>query len=111
MVADSFKDRTFKISSISKPFCDAAVFLALCRPYQYYNTRTCDSKINSLVIPKKMNKYYTISDYVLGCIFNVLIYAEVIAGKKRLISGLTCEECTCILSLVLKGWIFQSRLR
>ena len=29
-----------------------------------------------------MNKYYTISDYVLGCIFTVLIYAEVIAGKK-----------------------------
>lgn len=87
MVADSFIDRTFKISSISKPFCDAAVFLALCRPYQYYNTRTCDSKINSLVIPKKMNKYYTISDYVLGCIFNVLIYAEVIAGKKAINLG------------------------
>ena len=87
MVADSFKDRTFKISSISKPFCDAAVFLALCRPYQYYNTRTCDSKINSLVIPKKMNKYYTISDYVLGCIFNVLIYAEVIAEKRAINLG------------------------
>ena len=29
-----------------------------------------------------MSKYYTISDYVLGCIFNVLIYAEVIAEKK-----------------------------
>ena len=34
------------------------------------------------VIPKKMNKNYTISNYVLDCIFNVLIYAEVIAGKK-----------------------------
>lgn len=87
MVADSFIDRTFKISSISKPFCDAAVFLALCRPYQYYNTRTCDSKINSLVIPKTMNKYYTISDYVLGCIFNVLIYAEVIAEKRAINLG------------------------
>ena len=30
--------------------------------------------------------------------------------KERFISGLTCEECTCILSLVLKGWIFQLRL-
>ena len=58
-----------------------------------------------------MNKYYTISDYVLDCIFNVLIYAEVIAKKKPLIWGLTCEECTCILSLVLKRWIFQLRLQ
>ena len=30
-----------------------------------------------------MNKYYTISDYVLDCIFNVLIYAEVIAKKSH----------------------------
>lgn len=34
-----------------------------------------------------MNKYYTISDYVLGCIFNVLIYAEVIAAKKAINLG------------------------
>lgn len=34
-----------------------------------------------------MNKYYTISNYVLDCIFNVLIYAEVIAEKKAINLG------------------------